>query len=205
MKRLMCYFLLILSLACNKEEKFDKYFYDGAYPRNMDGSIIKTYEPKAVGGEVEAEFNGHVWNHAPFMVVSAFVTLSPTTNEKLISVIISPYLTYQGVGESCTFESFTFKIPLTTEKVLLNEYTKAELHEYNLVSFRSINCDAIKDDYKLDRERTNWAFVRTYDPVTKVVQVEFDAGFKISSRNSNFGPIYPEHVNVRGKAKINFK
>lgn len=68
-------------------------------------------------------------------------------------------------------------------------------------SFYSINCTMSKDHYQLDLTKTRWLDIKRYHKTTRGLEAEFDMNFIIQTRNSDFGPIYPKHVNLKGKIK----
>ena len=193
---LLLHIFLLLALSCKeKEEVFNIFTYNGAYPRNMDGSVIKTYTPEIIGGDIDAQFNGHTWNHAPYLRVYAAEWNRGLTlgSKQELEVLIHSILTIDKVSP-CILENFYFRIPLKTGIVPVNESIGA-------VSFTSINCDAGKDDYKLDKNKNNTINIIGYDKDTRELKAEFDVNFVIKDRNSNFGPIYPEHIHIKGKIK----
>lgn len=192
--------LFLLAFSCNeKEEEFNIYSYNGAYPRNKDGSVIKTYTPEIIGGEIDAQFNGHPWNHTPYLGVSVTEWNPPrvSENEQTIDLLINSYLTY-GHIMPCLLESFSFRTPLKEGVVFVNESIGLQ---YETARFLTINCDAGKDKYKLDKKKNNTISIVSYDKNTRELRAEFDVSFVIKDRNSDFGPIYPKHVHIKGKIK----
>ena len=198
------FFLLILGAACNdgKDKAFDPWAYDGEYPRSMTGDKIKTFNPEIKGGEIEARFNGHTWNHAPFLATTASIWNPPksVSDQQEISIGIQSLLTYLHI-ESCIVESFYFRIPLKIGRISLNKYASGMQYEYNVTDFTSINCDAGKDHYRLNPRKQSWIEITSYDPTTREVEATFDVSYQMEDRNSDFGPVYPEHVNIQGRIK----
>lgn len=199
-KKLLYCFFVVLVLGCKEDETFDLYSYNGEYPKNMDGSQIKTYIPKVNGGTIDVDFNGHSWNHTPYLSLYATEFNPPTTvsNEKEIEINIYAQLTNQ-FPYACGLETAYFRIPLKTGKVFLKEYAQSFQHEYYIVNFSSANCDATKDRYELDKEKSSWINITSYNNTTREMVAEFDVNFKMNDRNSDFGPVYPEQVNLKGK------
>jgi len=197
---LFLYLLFLLAFSCKeKEEEFNIFFYDGAYPRNMDGTVIKTYTPEIIGGEIEAKFNGHKWNHAPYLVVQAtdMEHYRSKDGERRISVSIGSMMDH-GYPGACIFESYSFNIPPGVGVTQVNKSIGSSLED---ARFTSINCDAMKDHYKLDKNKPNTINVISYDQNSRELRAEFDVSFVIKERNSNFGPIYPKHVRIQGRIK----
>lgn len=199
MKKVFTCFFLLLVFACREDKNFDPYSYDGNYPRNIDGSEIKTYTPNIIGGKIEAYFNGHSWNHAPFLSVnvSRFDPPKTISGESEVIITISPMLTATPI-EPCLMETFLVRAPLKIAAISLNDFSKLNEQEYASVKFTSMNCDAGKDQYVLDRQNSSVVKVLSYDETTKELRAEFDVYFTISERNSDFGPIYPEKVHISG-------
>ncbi|SDG89925.1 hypothetical protein SAMN04487996_12518 [Dyadobacter soli] len=206
MKKICFYLLVLLASACKEDEKFDPNSYNGEYPRNLDGSKIETHDPTLLGGEIESYFNGHSWDHAPFLSVyiNRFDPPQTATGEPEILIGIYPMLTAQQI-ESCLMESFVVRAPLKVSTTSLNEFTQLHTPEYAHVKFTSMNCDAGKDQYMLDRSKESTVKVTSYNADDKEVQAEYDVYFRIAQRNSTFGPIYPEKVHLRGKVKAHIK
>lgn len=196
------YLLILLALACKKEE-FRPYDYNGEYPRNMDGSRIKTYSPQIHGGAIQVKFNGHSWNHAPHLSLRAHEMNPPFTNSggQEFEINIGSLLTY-GHIDPCAFESLHLRIPLKQGRLVFSEEVGNQITKTGLGAvFYSINCDAGKDHYKLDLTKTSWVDLTRYDKATRALEAEFDLNFVILIRNSDFGPIYPKQVNLKGKIK----
>lgn len=206
MKNLMILFFLFLAFSCKEEKKFDPFSYNGSYPRNLDGSEIKIYTPNILGGKIDAYFNGHSWNHAPFLAVYAnrFDPPATVTNETEVMISISSMLTATPI-EPCLLETFLVRAPLKVGSIDLNDFSKLNPLEYASVKFTSINCDAGKDQYVLDRQRSNKVNILNYDANTNLIKADFDVHFTIQERNSDFGPIYPEHVHLRGTIEATVK
>ncbi len=202
MKHVIIYLFIILACACKDDEKFDPNSYDGQYPRNLDGSEIKTYDVKVFGGEIEAYFNGHSWNHAPFLSVNVtrFDPPQTATDGPEVMIGIYPMLTAPQL-ESCLMEGFIVRAPLKVSTTSINDFTNAHEPEYAHVKFTSMDCDAGKDQYALDRDKSSTVKITSYDQERKEIEAEYDVYFKIAQRNSTFGPIYPEKVHLRGKIK----
>lgn len=198
------FILLCLGVACNdeKDKAFDPWTYDGEYPRSMTGDKIKTFDPEIKGGEIDARFNGHAWNHAPFLATTANIWNPPksVSGQQEISIGIQSLLTYVDI-ESCVFESFYFRIPLRIGRISLNKYASGMPYEYNVTDFTSVNCDAGKDHYKLNLSKQSWVEITSYDRATREVEATFDVSYQMEGRNSNFAPVYPEHVHIQGRIK----
>ncbi len=195
--RILC-FSLVVACSC-KEEKFDMYSYNGAYPRNMDGSQITTYTPVVENGEIKVDFNGHAWNHAPFQRVD--ITRFPFGNggsEDRLEIFIRSMLDSQ-LEYSCSLEHLIFRVPAKNGTVDLNGFPD-DVSDAQGAAFSTANCDATKDRYRLDRTKTNRLTVLNYDGVDKKVTVQFEVNFIIAARNSDFGPIFPEKVSMKGTA-----
>lgn len=111
MKNICLYLLLFLSLACKKEENFNRYTYNGAYPRNMDGSRIRTYTPEIHGGEIQVKFNGHSWNHAPYLSLHASEINPPFTSSDKLEINLYSLLTFTHI-DPCVLETLHITIPL---------------------------------------------------------------------------------------------
>lgn len=113
MKKIGLYLLLLLMLACKKEEEFNPYDYDGEYPRSINGNRIKTYSLEIHGGVIEVQFNGHNWNHAPYLWIQAHEMNLPITNNgsQELSISIGSLLTF-GHLDACVSEFFHLQIPL---------------------------------------------------------------------------------------------
>ncbi len=193
---------MLLALGCKKEE-FRPYDYNGEYPRNMDGSRIKTYSPQIHGGDIQVKFNGHSWNHAPYLSIRAYEMNPPRTNSggQDLTMSIGSHLTF-GHIEQCNFEVISVGIPLKEGRLSFNDQIGNQLSTTGLgATFISINCDAGKDHYKLDLSKTSWIDLTRYDKATRALEAEFNMHFIMEIRNSNFGPIYPKQVNLKGKIK----
>ena len=67
--------------------------------------------------------------------------------------------------------------------------------------FYTVNCDAGKDTYIVDPSSKSWVDIKRYDTTSRVLEAEFNISFLIKERNYQFGPIYPTHVNLRGRLK----
>ena len=205
-KTFSAFFLLLVLLSCEKEEEFNIYSYDGEYPRNMDGSRIKTYNPEVKGewGEIDIQFNGHPWNHAPYVGrnISGYYPSQTVTGEREVGVSIYSLLTNTPV-EPCVSEQFSLHVPLKPGRVDLNQRVKMvpPQEEYRFAKFISVNCDAGKDRYGLNLDKASTANVISFDETTNKLEVWFDVYFKIKTRNSDFGPIYPTHIHLRGTVK----
>ncbi|MCF0072200.1 hypothetical protein LZD49_17090 [Dyadobacter sp. CY261] len=202
--RSLFFLLLTLGLACKdgKEKAFDPWTYDGEYPQSMNGDKIKTYIPEIQGGEIDARFNGHTWDHAPFLETTAHIWNPPNSvsDQQEISISIQSLLTRAHI-EPCIFESFYFRVPLKIGRLSLNEYASGMQYEYNVTDFTSMNCDAGKDHYKLNAGKQSWVEITSYDSTTREIQATFEVSYQMEDRNSDFGPIYPEHVNIQGRIK----
>lgn len=202
MKRISTYCLLSLLffiLSCKKDEKFDRFNYEGEYPRSMDGSVIKTYTPKIHGGEIEAQFNGHDWNHAPYLWVQASEMNPPYTSsgDQELSIGISSLLTFGHIGP-CVYETLNIRIPLKEGMYTISN----GLYEKGTGAvFRSVNCDAGKDEYHINPATKSWVNLKRYNKTTRELEAEFNIHFLIKVRNSNFGPIYPKEVKLVGRTK----
>lgn len=197
-------FIFVISCKDEKDNPFDQWSYDGEYPRSITGEKIKTYSPEIKGGEIEAHFNGHPWNHAPFLATTANIWDPPksVSHQREINIGIQSFLTY-GHIEPCVLESFYFRIPLKVGRISLNDYASGIQYEYSVTDFTSINCDAGKDHYKLNPAKQSWVEITSYDSTTREIQATFDVSYQMEHRNSNFGPVYPEHVNVQGRINVN--
>jgi hypothetical protein len=201
MNRISTYCLLPLFfiLSCKKDEKFDLYNYEGEYPRSMDGSVIKTYTPEILGGTIEAKFNGHSWNHAPYLRIRAAEINSPFTKsgDQELNISIGSLLTNQPI-ESCVVESIFIQMPLKEGIYKLSD----GYYEKGVGAvFRSVNCDVGKDEYQINLGKENWVNLKWYNKNTRELEAEFHLNFLIKVRNSNFGPIYPKEVKLTGSTK----
>ncbi|MGX5854414.1 hypothetical protein ACWKW6_12240 [Dyadobacter jiangsuensis] len=179
------------------EDKFDAYSYDGDFPRNMNGSQIKTYQPTIIGGDIKVTYNGHDWNHAPFLKVSAAVFESvDTTGRKIIEIFASSLLD-NDLSNPCSLEHLLFRVPSESSTIDLNKFADHFEDEIG-VNFITANCDATKDRYLLDKTQRNWVKLVRYDTLNKEVKVQFDAHFRMYDRNPDFGPVFPETVHLNG-------
>ncbi|MCF0060620.1 hypothetical protein MUK70_15355 [Dyadobacter chenwenxiniae] len=206
MKTVSILVFVILTFSCKDDIGFNPNSYDGQYPKNMDGSDIQTYKSEILGGQIEASFNGHTWNHAPYLSINAEVLSPPNSvgGSQELFISISSLLTNRPI-ESCILETLLFRVPLATGITSMNKFVELTEHEYTVLKFTSINCDAGKDQYVMDRSVENTINVLSYDPLTGAIHAEFDLSFKISQRNSSFGPIYPERVVLKGRVETNLK
>ncbi|WP_353721056.1 hypothetical protein [Dyadobacter sp. 676] len=200
MSRILIWLFIILAFSCKDDEKFDPNNYDGQYPRNLDGSEMKTYNTQVIGGKIEGYFNGHSWNHAPFLSINVtrFDPPKTTANEPEVIINIATMLTGSQI-EPCLMESFLVRAPLKVSTTSINDFTKLHDPEYAHVKFTSINCDAGKDQYALDRSKPSIVKITQYDIENKEIHAEYDVYFSMIVRNSNFGPVYPEKVHLQGK------
>lgn len=192
---ILCLWLAFAS-SC-KEKKFDIYSYNGAYPRNMDGSQITTYTPVVENGEIKIDFNGHPWNHAPYQRVDITkFHFGKGGNEEGLEIFIRSMLDNQH-EYSCSLEHLIFRVPAKNGTVDLNDFSD-DASEAQGAGFSTANCDATKDRYRLNRTKANRLTIRDYDGVGKKMTVQFEVNFFIASRNSDFGPIFPEEVSMKG-------
>ncbi len=202
MKALLISSLILLLVGCRKEqEPFRPYAYDGEYPATMTGERIKTYVPEKRGGEINVFFNGHSWNHAPYLSLNAHeMDLSVTNNgEVQLSIDIATLLTNEPI-DACIFETLHIQIPLARGRFTFTK--ELPLNGEISARFYSINCDAGKDNYVVNHSATSsWIDVKRYDTVSRALEAEFDLSFVIKERNYAFGPIYPTHVHMRGTIK----
>lgn len=202
MKAILIGGLLFSLVACQKdEEAFQPYFYDGEYPATMTGGRIKTYVPEKIGGEMEVLFKEHSWNHAPYLSLNAHEMDSSVTNngQRQFNISIGSLLTYGF--DACVLETFYVQIPLATGRFIFTKDLppKGEI----TARFSSINCDAGKDGYIVDHSTSNssWIDVKRYDATSRALEAEFNINFIVKERNYSFAPIYPIHINMRGKLK----
>lgn len=201
MKDVLIYTLLFLFLSCKEKiEDFHPYSYDGEYPVSMTGSPIRTYMPEKLGGDMEVYFNGHSWNHAPYLSLNAYTIDSSFTNnsQAQFSIDINSLLTNEPV-DACILETLYIRIPMATGRFM---FTKELLQKGQLnTKFYSMDCDAGKDSYIIDPSISSWIDIKRYDTTSRVLEAEFNISFLIKERNYQFGPIYPTHVNLSGSLK----
>lgn len=200
MKHTLLYVFFLLVFSCKEDEEFRPYAYDGAYPVRMDGSRIQTYTPEKHGGEFDVQFNGHTWNHAPYLALYAS-EMPPSVSvigETQLSIGIHSLLTF-GHIDPCIFENLSLRIPLKTGRYVFGKDIP-ESAEVN-AHFSSINCDAGKDYYRPDPSKSSWVDVTRYDAGSRALEAEFNLSFLIKDKNLDFAPIYPQHVNLKGKIK----
>lgn len=203
MRAILICCLFLVAVACEKkEEVFQPYFYDGEYPTTMAGNRIKTYVPEKMGGEMEVFFNGHSWNHAPYLSLRAYEMDPSITNsgQAQFDIGITSLLTNEPI-DACIVETLHVRIPLAKGRFVFTKDLppKGEI----TARFSSINCDAGKDGYIVDHSTSNssWIDVRRYDVSSRALEAEFNLSFVVKDRNYSFGPIYPIHITMRGKLK----
>lgn len=202
MKNSLIGVVIFLVIACKEEpEKFHLNSYDGEYPVSMTGSPIATYVPQKLGGEIDVFFNGHSWNHGPYLSLYAYTIDSSRTDngQAQLAVDISPLLTNEPIG-ACILETLYFRIPMATGRFLFTKALAASKGEIK-AQFYSVNCDAGKDSYVVDPSSNSWVDIKRYDPTSRVLEAEFDIRFLIQERNYQFGPLYPTHIHSRGSLK----
>jgi hypothetical protein len=196
-KSLLLYAMIILFAGCSDPEEFDIYSYHGSYPRNMDGSQIKTYEPLLSGGDAKIDFNGHLWNHSPYIrIFAAKFSSSQSGGLDKIEIMIQA-MRNNDWTEPCGMEHLYFRLPLRQGVVDVNGLFDGQNQSDN-INFISVDCDATKDRYGLDTSKNNLVRIIRYDNDTQELELEFNVHFKMLYRNSDFGPIYPEEVKMKG-------
>lgn len=201
MKKILIGVLVFFVIACKEEiEEFHPYSYDGEYPVSMTGNPIATYIPQKLGGEMDVFFNGHSWNHGPYLSLYAYTIDSSRTDngQAQFAVDISPLLTNEPIG-ACILETLYFRIPMATGRFTFAKglTPKGEIK----AQFYSLDCDAGKDTYIVDSSSNSWVNIKRYNTTSQVLEAEFNISFLIKERNYQFGPIYPTHVNLRGSLK----
>lgn len=196
---LIC-FLLFVGLSCKeRDEVFQPYFYDGDYPVSLTGKPLRTYVPQKLGGTIDGEFNGHSWNHAPYLSVGAWLVDPSITNngQAQWEINVGSLVTNEPI-DNCVVETLYIRIPQAKGRFVFREDLppKGEIKAY----FRSINCDAGKDGYVVDHtgNTSSWIDIKRYDTSSRVVEADFDIRFIKKERNDAFGPIYPTHIHLRG-------
>lgn len=192
-------------IACKKDDVFDPKVYEGEYPRNIDGSQITTYTPQIIGGDIQIKYNGHDWNHTPYIYSNIFSANLIDENNVSKSVIIVKLMamTTNNKINDCILENLVISLPFEVGRSSL---TKDFFSSYiKKISYATSNCDANKDDYALDFSKSNWFEIKSYNEVSKELQVEFDVNFIITKRNVDYGPVYPGHVNFKGTCKTILK
>jgi hypothetical protein len=196
---LFCIFLMMFSCKKN-EELFDPYTYDGEYPKSLTGEAIQTYSPAISGGEINVLFNGHPWNHAPYLSVYTTIINAGDTNSGVsqLEVGIATLLT-KPLIDPCVFERIHLRIPAQAGKFVFDK--SLSFQDEITARFYSVNCDATKDNYQLDPSKDNWIDIKHYDAASRSIEAEFNTNFIIERRNSSFGPIYPKHVSISGSIK----
>lgn len=202
MSKPISFLLLFVLLSCKKEE-FNIYYYDGEYPKKMDGHRIDTFSPEISGGEISIFYNGHAWNHAPFLKLITKERNPPKSvfGVREIEVTVFHSLDAPSVIGGCLVETLNIQCPLKEGKFDLNTLSKVVDHEYNTIFYSTINCDAGKDHYKLNMEKTNFVEIVRFEEGSREIEITVDVNFKMSRRNPNFGPVYPANVNLRGTIK----
>lgn len=199
-KRLLLYFMIIFFAGCNEPEEFDLYSYHGSYPRNMDGSQIRTYEPVISGGDAKIDFNEHSWNHSPYIRILA-AKFRPSQSGAVDEIeIMVQAMTDNDFTEPCGMEHLYFRLPLRQGAVDVNGLLNGQ-NQSDYIHLSSVNCDATKDRYGLDTSKSNLVHIIRYESVNQELDLEFNVHFKMLDRNSDFGPIYPEEVNMKGTLK----
>lgn len=199
------FFLLLLTLiACHKEDIFDPKNYEGEYPRNMDGSQIQTYTPQIKGGEVSIKYNGHTWNHTPFLTLYGMERnlIDNNVNQKMLNLSVYAATTDFEM-DNCVKEFIVFQLPFELGK---KNVTKDYLNKpFKIISYYTLDCDAGKDEFGIDFSKSSWLDVKSFDETTRQLQFEFDINFIITKRQSDFGPIYPKYVNFKGSCTTTVK
>ncbi len=201
MKKILFCILIFLITSCKEKiEEFHPYSYDGEYPVSMTGNRISTYVPQKLGGEIDVFFNGHSWNHAPYLSLYGYTFDSSRSDngQTQFAIDVIPSLTNESIG-ACILETLSFRIPMATGRFIFTKVLVSK-REIN-AQFYTVDCDAGKDSYIVDPSSNSWVDVKRYDITSRVLEAEFDISFLIKERNYQFGPIYPTHVNLRGRLK----
>lgn len=199
-KILICILILFVTSCKEKIEEFHPYSYDGEYPVSMTGGPISTYIPQKMGGEIDVFFNGHSWNHAPYLSLCGYsIDSSRTDNgQAQFAIDVIPLLTNEPIG-ACILETLSFRTPMATGRFT---FTKALVPKGEIkAQFYTVDCDAGKDSYIVDPSSNSWIDIKSYDTASRVLEAEFNISFLIKERNYQFGPIYPTHINLRGSLK----
>jgi len=201
MLRFVFAWLLVAFLSgCKDADKFDIYSYNGAYPRNIDGSQIETFEPQVSGGNVALSFNGHAWNHSPYIRVFA-ESFGPVQSGGIDELDLSVQaMVNNNLIEPCGMESLYLRVPLKEGNIDTKGLMKGQ-QQSDYIRFSSVNCDATKDRYELDLSRQNILRLVKFDSSTQTVEISMDLHFQMLDRNSDFGPIYPEKIDIKGTVK----
>ena len=107
--RILIAILIALVVGCKEKEPTP---LDEGYPMYPSGERIKLYDTQKFGGTFDVKFNGHLWNHYPYLTLNIYKEAQEKFGKD--SVLSVHFWMYQNLLniDPCIKESLNLMIPL---------------------------------------------------------------------------------------------